>query len=179
MEREEGPQNLRGVDTQETPTRPSVDPVMDLPIRQKGKAEHVTRRWHRKTPAHHPVLLTVQKHLRVRWQIPSTERARITRGHTKEKSPKVRQAQMAHLHVQSFAHPDGPVAEHQSPAAVQKVCTRDGAIIGENHVRASHWVKVQVGVKGRGEAADGPVDGGRGRGGGGAAGDELVVAAEL
>lgn len=157
MQCEEGPQKLRGVDTQETTACPSVDPMMHLPIGQKGKAEHITRRWYRKTPVDHPILLTVQKHLWVSWQLSSIEGAWITGGHTKEKSPEVRQAQMAHLHVQCLAHSDGPVAEHQCPAAVQEVRTCNRAIVRENHVRASHWVKMQVSVKGCGEPAGGPL----------------------
>lgn len=115
---------------------------------------------------------------------------RVAGRQTEQQRPKVGQAQVAHLHVQSLAHVQRPVAEHQSPAAVQEVDAGGRAVRREDHVGASGRVKVQVIVQRGGEAPHQPGSaessgggggrrGGGGGGGGGAAGDELSVVIEL
>lgn len=95
---------------------------------------------------------------------------------------------MADLHVQSLTRVQRPVAEHQSPAAVQKVDAGGRAVRGEHHVGSTDGVEVQVVVQRGRKAPDHPRGaesggGGRGERGGGrgreAAGGELRVVIDL
>lgn len=187
MQSEKGPQNLRGVHAEEAATSHSVQPVVNLSGGEQSEAEHITGAGHGESPVHHPVFFTVQENIGICRQVFGVQASRVAGRQAEQQRSKVGQAQMAHLHVQRLAHVQRPVAEHQSPTAVQEVDAGRRAVGREYHVRAPDRVKVQVVVQG-GKAPRQPRDAeraGRGRGrrgrgdGGGAAGDELCVAVQL
>lgn len=149
---EKGPQDLRRVHAEKPAPPRSVHPVVHLPAGQQAEAENVSRTRHGEAPVHHPVLLAVQENVGVSWQVSGVQTRRVTGRQTKRQRAKVRQAQVAHLHVQSLPDVQRPVTEHQSPAAVQKVDAGGGAVGRQNHVRAPDGVKVQVSVQQGGQA---------------------------
>lgn len=144
MQGEKGPQDLRGVHAEEAATSHSVHPVVHLSSRQQAEAEYVSGARHREATVHDPILFAIQENIRVCGQVPGVQRGRVAGRQTKQQCAKVRQPEVAHFHVQSLAHVQRPVAEHQSPTAVQKVDPGCRAVGRERYIGASDRVKVQV-----------------------------------
>lgn len=158
MQGEKGPQDLRGVHTEEAATSHSIHPVVHLSSRQQAEAEYVSGARHREATVHDPILFAIQENIRVCGQVPGVQRGRVAGRQTKQQRAKVRQPEVANFHVQSLAHVQRPVAEHQSPTAVQKADPGCRAVGRERYIGASDRVKVQVIVQRGRKAAARPRD---------------------
>lgn len=76
---EEGPERLRGVDTQQAAARAPIDAQEHVAAGPQREAERVAAAWHGPGTRHYPVLLAVEQRVGVGWQLRGPEPTRVTR----------------------------------------------------------------------------------------------------